>query len=233
LHTFEKFNEHLKICFNDNLEDNIVKLPEPGSKMKFKNFKNKLERPFIVYADCEATLKKIKKTIQAQSDENSDELISTELINKHIVNSCCYYFVCTFDSSRNRLRTFYGKNCLVDMLKELIKLSLDCIDEMRKNCQMKLSKEECKKYYSAKECYICNLPFGESKAHQKVRDHDHRTGEYRGAAHSCCNINYFCNRYLPVVFHNLRGYDSHLIIKEAWKLTNGDISVIPNSSENL
>ena len=132
MHTFEKFNEHLKICFNDNLEDNIVKLPELGSKMKFKNFKNKLERPFIVYADCEATLKKIKKTIQAQSDENSDELISTESINKHIVNSCCYYFVCTFDSSRNRLRTFYGTNCLVDMLKELIKLSLDCIDEMRK-----------------------------------------------------------------------------------------------------
>ena len=37
--------------------------------------------------------------------------------------------------------------------------------------------------------------------HIKVRDHDHRTSEYRGAVHSCCNINYFCNRYLPVVVH--------------------------------
>ena len=60
----------------------------------------------------------------------------------------------------------------------------------------------------------------------KVRDHDHLTGKYRGAAHSCCNINYFSNRYVPVVFHNLRGYDAHLHIKEAYRLVIGDRSVI-------
>ena len=119
------------------------------------------------------------------------------------------------------------------MLNELIKLSKECIEEMRNNCKMKLTKEDCKNYYSANECYICKSPFGTDKAHEKVRDHDHRTGQYRGAAHSCCNINYFCNRYLPVVFHNLRGYDSHLIIKQAWKITCGDINVIPNSSEKF
>ena len=32
-----------------------MKLPEPGSIMKFENFKNKLERPFYVVADTEAT----------------------------------------------------------------------------------------------------------------------------------------------------------------------------------
>ena len=95
LYAFEKFNNHIKTCFNEHLEDNIVKLPDPGSKMKFKNYKNMLERPFIVYADCESTLKKIKKYIKSHG------VITTEFINKHIVNSCCFYFVCTFDSSRN------------------------------------------------------------------------------------------------------------------------------------
>ena len=196
LYAFEKFNNHIKTCFNDNLENNIVQLPKKGSTMKFKNFKNMLERPFVVYADCESTLKKIKQNVK-----EDDNVITTKLINKHIVNSCCYYFVCTFDSSRNKLRTFHGKNCLKHMIDELINLSNDCIKEMMKNCKMKLTKEDEENYKLAKNCYICGSKFSwKNDAYQKVRDHDHRTGKYRGAAHSCCNINYFCNRYLPVFF---------------------------------
>ena len=38
---------------------------------------------------------------------------------------------------------------------------------------------------------------------------------------------------MPLIFHDLRGYDSHLIIKEAWRLVRGDIDAIPNSNEKL
>ena len=45
-------------------------------------------------------------------------------------------------------------------------------------------------------------------------DHDHITGEYRGIAHNSCSLKMTVSRKtkIPVVFHNLRGYDSHLII---------------------
>jgi hypothetical protein len=86
--------------------------------------------------------------------------------------------------------------------------------------------------YSEK-CYICNGEF--TNSNYKVRDHCHRTGKYRGAAHTRCNIKYFNNRYLPVVFHNLRGYDSHIILKEAFEICGADknINALPNSMQKF
>ena len=67
---------------------------------------------------------------------------------------------------------------------------------------------------------MCN---GElTKSSYKVRDHWHITGKYRGAAHTQCNVNYYTNRYLPVVFHKLKGYDSHISLKEAFQICGTD-----------
>jgi hypothetical protein len=65
---------------------------------------------------------------------------------------------------------------------------------------------------------------------RKVRDHNHLTGNYRGAAHVFCNLNYRIPRFIPVLFHNLGSYEAHLFIKEF----NGDnqkIILIPNNEE--
>ena len=84
---------------------------------------------------------------------------------------------------------------------------------------MIVSKEDEKHFKNSTVCSICSKPFDDIK--YKARDHCHRTGKYRGAAHTCCNINYYNNRYLPIIFHNLRGYDSHLIIKKAFEVMQG------------
>ena len=59
----------------------------------------------------------------------------------------------------------------------------------------------------------------------KVRDHCHVTGKFRGAAHNKCNINLRLPRKLPIIFHNLQGYDSHIILEELNNF-NVDIAVI-------
>ena len=66
----------------------------------------------------------------------------------------------------------------------------------------------------------------------KVRDYCHITGKYRGSKHWNCNINMTISKKLPIIFHNLRGYDSHLIIKELSKF-NCNINVIPNGVEKF
>lgn len=66
-----------------------------------------------------------------------------------------------------------------------------------------------------------------------ARDHSHFTGKFRGATHQSCNLQYKIekkNYKLPVLFHNLRGYDSHHIFQKV-KSKHGKIDVIPNNSE--
>ena len=66
--------------------------------------------------------------------------------------------------------------------------------------------------------------------HEKVRDHCHITGKYKGCAHWSCNINLKISKKVPAIFHNLKGYGSHLIFKELSRV-NCKISVIPNGLE--
>ena len=47
----------------------------------------------------------------------------------------------------------------------------------------------------------------------KVKDHCHYTGEYRGAAHSICNLKYYAPKNIPIAFHKGSNYDYHFIIK--------------------
>ena len=64
----------------------------------------------------------------------------------------------------------------------------------------------------------------------KVGDHCHITGKFRGAAHNQCNLKLKIQKKLPIIFHNLEGYDEHIIFKEP---NNFDVTidVIPKTIE--
>ena len=76
---------------------------------------------------------------------------------------------------------------------------------------------------------LCHI-YSEEFSKVRVHGHCHLCGKL-GAAHSGCNLKYKVPKFLPVVFHNLSGYDSHLFIKTLGN-SEGDISCIPNNEEN-
>ena len=69
------------------------------------------------------------------------------------------------------------------------------------------------------------------KKQQKVRDHCHYTGKYRGAAHNICNLRYKIPQETPVVFHNGSTYDYHFIIKELVKEFEGNFEYLGENTE--
>ena len=83
-------------------------------------------------------------------------------------------------------------------------------------------------YDNSIPCHICY----EELVEDRVRDHYHLSGKFRGPAHEVCNQKYKVPKFVPVVFHNSSGYDRHLFINTLGN-SEGDISCIPNNEENF
>ena len=100
-----EFHKHIASCYKIAKEGSILNMPQPGQVVKFKNHRNKMERPFVVYADTECT--------------NVRTGLKMGNVTRHVVNSCAYLLVCTFDPSRNIKREFKGRNCVTEMIVDL------------------------------------------------------------------------------------------------------------------
>ena len=92
------------------------------------------------------------------------------------------------------------------------------MDVLARPKAMRMTREDWRTYKIATACHGCEKPLeGES-----VRDHCHITGKYRGAAHQACNLKLRINPQrttIPIIFHNLWGYDSHLLMQAMSKMS--------------
>ena len=87
--------------------------------------------------------------------------------------------------------------------------------------------KEQESFDNATQCWICNSAIVDD---DKVRDHCHYTGKYRGAAHSKYNLALKKDKTIPVGFHNGTKYDFHLLVRELGRV-NGYIRTIARNSE--
>ena len=78
-----------------------------------------------------------------------------------------------------------------------------------------MTKKDNKDFENSNKCWICDNDYNDGDV--KVRDHCHITGKYNGSAHRDYNLNVKLNHKIPVVFHNLKNYDSYLIMQELGK----------------
>ena len=219
----EKLEHHKEYCGEE--ESVKINMPSPNTYLKFNNFLHSERAPFAVYADFESIVKPIDS---CDPDPNKSY---TKKYQKHEPVSFVYY-IKSFDESvyPSTKRTYIKENPedpdVVDVFINWLEEDVKIISELG-NKKMVITKEEEEQFKQASDCWICRKKLN---LEDRVRDHCHFTGRYRGAAHNICNLKYSKPNNISVFFHNLTGYDSHLFIKKLG-VTEGNIDCIPNNEE--
>jgi len=97
------------------------------------------------------------------------------------------------------------------LIKNLTKLS---DDYKHKIVPMRMTLGDQQMFDNSLNCSFCQKVLGTDR----VRDHCHFKGRFRGAAHSKSNLDYKINKFIPVFFHKFSKYDCHLFIQELGKI---------------
>ena len=235
-------NEHEDNCIQVN-GTQAVKMPDKDNNiLKFNNFNKQQAVPFVIYADFEAIIEKI-----SGCKPNNDKSY-TESYQKHTDCGYGYKVVCCYDDKYTKpVQIYRGEKAVYKFMEAMLEEVKYCKKTMRKcfNKPLKMTKDDLDVFEKATECHICNKQY--TREDIRVRDHCHITGKFRGSAHQECNLKLTLNPdeiKIPVIFHNLRGYDSHFIMQEigaivknhTFKNKKGEekqmnINAIPNNME--
>ena len=129
-------------------------------------------------------------------------------------------------SEKSIYRGQWHKNCFYRAKKEKKQWGI-----------LRLKRLTDKKYQleaqSQENCNFCGKPLLQKNFKDAVKDHCHITGRYRGAAHNKCNLKLCINPQtykIPVVFHNLRGYDAHHLMQAMSQLKK-KVKCVANNME--
>ena len=233
---------HKDICIQVNGTQAIKMPTKDNNILKFNNFHKQQPVPFVIYADFEAITEKI------HGCQQEGKKSYTEAYQKHTDCGYGYKVVCCYDDKYTKpIQLYRGENAVYKFMENMLEEVKWCKKVMKKhfNKPLKMTKENEDEFKKATTCHICDKKYTEKDI--RVRDHCHITGKYRGSAHQDCNLKLKIKPEeikIPVIFHNLRGYDSHFIMqklgqivkKHTYKNNKGEdkqmnINAIPNNME--
>ena len=196
----------------------VEMLEEGKNKLAFQNHHKQLSVPFIIYADFEALITKV------EGQELADMKSNTRKTQHHEACSYCYVVV-RCDGQTEPPVEYRGPNAAEHFLKALQEEERKIKTVLANPKAMRMTREDWRTHNSATTCHVCEKPL--------EGDHCHIIGKYRDAAHNACNLKLRLSpktTTIPVVFHNLWGYDSHLLMQAISKV-GGRVTCIPNNTE--
>jgi hypothetical protein len=226
----EALLKHTETCVQ--FEPAKIKMPDPGSVVKFTNHYRSNRMPVVAYCDFECP--------NAQDGTQTPGSWAITLSIQDGVRIRGLDRICTYTKG-SELAWFYycGPDASAQFLRTAKEISRCCFPafkfhDFKEAEDIQWTPETRSRYDEAHECEYCQCEF--SKDDPKVPDHNHLTGDFRAALHQSCNLiagRQEDRRFIPFIFHNLKGYDGHHIIRAigADRFNEDKIQVIATSAE--
>ena len=155
----------------------------------------------------------------------------TFLLQKAHIPCSFSYTKIRYDGVSEASKMYVGKNAETKFVTDITREAFQIREEYKDPKPMlPLTAQDQRRHDNATQCWVCKKEFSTQEVwistlngerykaiyNGKVKDHCHITGKYRGPAHNDCNIQLQIKAgkmHILVIFHNLSGYDSHIIMK--------------------
>ena len=236
---------HVNNCLTINGAQ-AFNMPKQGENiLKFNNFHTQLPVPFVIYANFEAITKKVQGCEQSEEmEKDKDRRSCTKAYQTHEDCGYGYKVICCYDDKYSKYTCIYrGENAVYKFMEKMLKEVEYCKAVIKKhfNKPLVMTEVDEQHFKTMDGCHICGEKYTDKDV--RIRDHCHITGKFRGSVHQECNFKPE-NLKIPVIFHNLRGYDSHFIMEQIGEIANKhgytnkkrekqdlNINAIPNNME--
>jgi DNA polymerase type B, organellar and viral len=181
--------------------------------LRFKNFKAQFKVPYVIYADFECYITKE---------------------GMHEPSGFCMYTVSEFDDSAVPF-VYSGPDTMAKFFERIRAVQKEVRGQLNRNEPLQMSTADEERFRSSVNCESCGCVYGDGN--RKVRHHCHVTGNFLAPVCNRCNLvlkprSNGRDFFIPVVFHNLKGYDSHVILRHLTvEFADSKIDVIASNSE--
>ncbi len=228
----ERLKQHQEACNGQRIEKPVrVHLPQLGAHiLRFKDQQYTRKLDYVIYADLECILKPVSDDATKKFGEASSRL------QQHVPVSYCYYVVGKENIDELKPVVYTARSPCENIMHHLmLRLQTEArkifqkLREKRDIKKMKpLTPAEMEEFNSIRACPECATEFiNEIKP---CRHHCHVTGAYLKPLCNSCNLKLKVQYFVPVIFHNLRGYDGHFIVS-ALNVDTETLDIIPSTRE--
>ncbi|MCG7869684.1 MAG: DNA polymerase, partial [Candidatus Thiodiazotropha taylori] len=231
LHGFCKetsLQEHKMYCSRHGAQKIELPIRNKNDLLQFTDYEKTLKVPFVIYADTETLIQKVH-TCQPNPDRSASTP-STKLE----VCGFGYKVVCENEQYTKPTVIYRGKDAGKKLIEGLLREEEEIRSILSNIEPMNITEQHQSLIEKAIKCCLCKKVFTKyDKTYGRiVRHHNHLTGKIIGAACNGCNLKCRQATFIPVLFHNLKHFDGHIIWQNAGHFKHRRLKCIAQNTEH-